>query len=317
MADRRESKRRPQPSRASSPGSVAPSQRSPGGLAPGLWLVATPIGNASDITLRALDVLRKADVIACEDTRRTRKLMDIHAIPLNGRRLISYNDRNGAGRRPQIEALLAENASIAYASDAGTPMIADPGYRLVEVARELGAPVQAVPGASAAITALMVAGLPTDRFLFLGFLPPKTVARRKELEEIAALRTTLVLFESPRRLGALLSDATSVLGATRACAVIRELTKTYEEVRHGTLHDLAEVYAEDPPKGEIVVVVGPPDRNSADQEHSEEDLDRLLSDALRSHSVKEAAKIVADETGHPKRTLYSRAVELSRGFTES
>lgn len=317
MAEHRESKRRPRINRAGSLASVAPSQRSPGALEPGLWLVATPIGHASDITLRALDVLREADAIACEDTRRTRKLMDIHAIPSNGRRLISYNDQNGAARRPQIEALLSEGASIAYASDAGTPMIADPGYRLVEVARAVGAPVHAVPGASAAITALMVAGLPTDRFMFLGFLPIKTVARCRELEDFVTLKTTLVLFESPRRLGALLRDASEVLGASREAAVVRELTKTYEEVRRGTLSDLAESYRDNAPKGEIVVVIGPPDPKATDQELSQDELDEMLGRALATHSVKEAAKIVSDATGHAKRALYARAVELSRGFTET
>ena len=243
--------------------------------------------------------------------------MDIHAIPSNGRRLISYNDQNGAARRPQIEALLSEGASIAYASDAGTPMIADPGYRLVEVARAVGAPVHAVPGASAAITALMVAGLPTDRFMFLGFLPIKTVARCRELEDFVTLKTTLVLFESPRRLGALLRDASEVLGASREAAVVRELTKTYEEVRRGTLSDLAVSYRDNAPKGEIVVVIGPPDPKATDQELSQDELDEMLGRALATHSVREAAKIVSDATGHAKRALYARAVELSRGFTET
>ncbi|HLS18250.1 MAG TPA: 16S rRNA (cytidine(1402)-2'-O)-methyltransferase, partial [Paracoccaceae bacterium] len=208
-------------------------------LAPGLYLVATPIGNAGDITLRALEVLARADVLACEDTRRTRQLMAIHGIGVEGRPIISYHDRNGAARRPQIMRFLEQGMSVAYASDAGTPLVSDPGFRLVEAAHEGGHEVHAVPGASAVLAALSVAGLPSDRFMFIGFLPPRQGARRRVLQELASVPATLIAFEAPHRAPAALADMAEVLGADRSGAMARELTKKFEEVRRGTLGTLA------------------------------------------------------------------------------
>ena len=278
-------------------------------LSPGLWLVATPIGNAADITLRALDVLARADVLAAEDTRRTRQLLDIHGVSLNARKMISYHDRNGAQRRPQILALLAEGKSVAYASDAGTPLIADPGYRLAAEVRDAGYEVHAAPGASAVLTALSLSGLPTDRFLFAGFLPPRQSARRKALSELAAVPATLVFYESPRRVAATLGDMAETLGADRDVALTRELTKKFEEVRRGTLGTLAaELAGQDAPRGEIVLVVGGP---SGTRENDAEDLDHLLSEALQTLGTKDAAREVATRTGLPRREVYARALVLS------
>ncbi|MBY8976683.1 16S rRNA (cytidine(1402)-2'-O)-methyltransferase [Rhodobacteraceae bacterium NNCM2] len=280
-------------------------------LEAGLYLVATPIGNAADITLRAIDVLRRADAIAAEDTRQTRKLMDIHAIPLGGRRLVSYNDMNGAERRPQITRWLAEGLSVAYCSDAGMPLIADPGFRLAEAAIEGGHGLTAVPGASAALTALQLSGLPSDRFLFAGFLPPKSAARQKAVAEWAALPATLIFYESPRRLVACLTDMVSVLGPDRPAAVARELTKRFEEVRRAPLGELLDGYSgEAAPKGEIVLLIGPPGVAET-RETQLASLDDLLIEALRTLSVKDAAKEVAARLDLPRREVYARALELS------
>lgn len=279
-------------------------------LLPGLWLVSTPIGHADDITLHALDVLARADVLACEDTRRTRKLMDIHGISVRGRPMMSYNDANGPARRPEILRRLEAGESVAYASDAGTPMIADPGYRLVEAAHAAGISVHVVPGASAVLAALGLAGLPTDRFLFAGFLPTRSAARRTSLSEVARVPATLVFFESPRRLASAMADLVDVLGGRRDAAVVREATKLHQEVRRGTLTSLAEQYQEEPaPKGEAVIVVGPPEPD----EGGDVDLDELLRDALKSASVRDAAREVAAATGIARKEVYRRAVELSKG----
>lgn len=281
-------------------------------LSPGLWLVATPIGNATDITLRALDVLARAEVLAAEDTRRTRKLLEIHGIPLGNRRMVSYHDQNGAARRPQILDWLGQGRSVAYASDAGTPLIADPGYKLVESAQEAGHRVHAVPGASSVLAALSVAGLPTDRFLFLGFLPTKPGARTKELRKWSEVPVTLVIFESPRRLGATLGEMATIFGDEREIAVTRELTKKFEEVRRGSLGALAEAYrGENAPKGEIVIVVGPPGEDTGSRDAG--DIDDAIRAALQEHSVKEAARLVADEFGLPRRDVYNRALTLKDG----
>ena len=285
---------------------------SPEALESGLYLVATPIGNAADITLRALDVLARADAIAAEDTRQTRKLMAMHGIALAGRPMVSYHDRSGAGRRPQILAWLRQGMSVAYCSDAGTPLVADPGYRLAEAAIAEGLGLTAIPGASAVLTALSLAGLPTDRFLFAGFLPPKRGARKKALGDLAAVPATLVFFESPRRLAASLADMAEVLGGARAAAVARELTKKFEQVRRAPLGDLARQYAaEEAPKGEVVVLVGPPDPAAA-QAASAASLDGELARALATLSVKDAARECAARLGMPKRDVYARALELAR-----
>lgn len=278
-------------------------------LSPGLWLVPTPIGNVQDITLRALDVLTRADILACEDTRRTRHLLDLHGVPVAGRRMVSYHDQNGAARRPQIMAWLEEGRSVAYATDAGTPLIADPGYRLVTEARAAGHAVHALPGASSVLTALCTSGLPTDRFLFAGFLPPKSSARRRALAELAGVSATLVFLESPRRVAAALADMAEMLGANREAVLARELTKRFEEVRPALLGELAATLAAEPaPKGEIVVVVGPPPAGGEDV--AVEDLDAALEKALARMSTKEAARAVADQLGLPRREVYNRALSL-------
>jgi 16S rRNA (cytidine1402-2'-O)-methyltransferase len=279
-------------------------------LPAGLYLVATPIGNAADITLRALDVLGRADALACEDTRRTRVLLEMHGVPLAGRPIVSYHDRNGAARRPQILGWLGEGRSVAYASDAGTPLIADPGYRLVEAARAAGHAVHPVPGPSALLAALSVAGLPTDRFLFLGFLPPRGPARRAALGDVAGLKATLAAFESPRRLAAALADMAAVLGDGRRAAVARELTKRFEEVRQGTLGELAERYAEETPKGEVVVLVAPPAPAGPGASDGLA-LDDALAEALTTLSLKEAVRAVAGRLGLPRRVVYARALEIA------
>lgn len=286
-------------------GAVPPSGR----LAPGLYLVATPIGNARDITLRALDVLGAADLLAAEDTRNTRRLLQIHGVRRDLRSLVPYHDHNGAAARPRLLAALAEGLSVALVSDAGTPLVADPGFRLAAEAAAAGHPVVAVPGASALLAALSVAGLPTDRFLFAGFLPPRRAARRRALEELAPVPATLVFYESPRRLAECLADMAEVLGPGRDAAVARELTKRFEEARRGTLASLAEAYGgEAEPRGEIVVLAGPPVATAA----SPEALDAALGAALEGQSVRDAASEVAASLGLPRREVYARALELSR-----
>jgi 16S rRNA (cytidine1402-2'-O)-methyltransferase len=287
-----------------------PAADRPGPLAPGLYLVATPIGNARDITLRALDVLAAADVLAAEDTRNTRRLLAIHGVrrPPGGV-LLPYHDHNGPAQRPRLLAALAEGRSVALVSDAGTPLVADPGWRLAAEAIAAGHPVTAVPGASAALAALSVAGLPTDRFLFAGFPPPRGAARRRALAELAAVPATLVFYESPRRLAESLADMAAVLGPGRPAAVCRELTKRFEETRRGPLAALAAAAAAAPaPKGEVVVLVGPPAAEAA----SEADLDAALAAALAGQSVRDAAEAVAAALGLPRRQVYARALALGR-----
>ena len=276
-------------------------------LSAGLYLVSTPIGTASDITLRALDILSNADVLAAEDTRNTRKLMDIHGIKLNRRPLLPYHDHNGPAQRPRILAAIRDGKSVAYVSDAGTPLIADPGYRLATDAIKEGLPVTSAPGASALLAALTVAGLPTDRFLFAGFPPVKAVAKSKFLAEFSSVPATLVFYESPRRLSVCLKAMVVAFGGDRRVAVCRELTKKFEEVRRGALSDLASQYGNEPaPKGEIVVVIGPPINEDA----SEQDIDTALRSALKTQSVKDAAKEVAEALNLPRKQLYARALEL-------
>ena len=284
-----------------------PAADRPGPLAPGLYLVATPIGNARDITLRALDVLAAADVLAAEDTRNTRRLLAIHGVrrPPGGR-LVPYHDHNGPAQRPRLLAALAEGRSVALVSDAGTPLVADPGYRLAAEAIAAGHAVTAVPGASAALAALAVAGLPTDRFLFAGFPPPRAAARRRAFAELAAVPATLVFYESPRRLAESLADMAAVLGPDREAAVCRELTKRFEETRRGSLGALAATAGV--PKGEVVVLVGPPLAAPA----SAADLDAALAAALPGRSVRDAADTVAAALGLPRRQVYARALAIGR-----
>lgn len=282
-------------------------RQSSSALAPGLYLVATPIGNLADISLRALDVLAKADLVACEDTRTTRKLLSAHGIKAA---LTSYHEHNAARVRPRLMEHLEYGKAVALVSDAGTPLVSDPGYRLVEAAIASDIAVIAIPGASAGLAALTVSGLPTDRFFFAGFLPAKAAARRRALGELAAVEASLVIYESARRLPAALADMAEVLGP-RQGAVARELTKLYEEVRRGTLSDLADHYAgAGPPKGEVVVVVGPPERGGG-ATLAAQDLDAKLAAALGRASLRDAVAAVAAETGLPRKRVYARALELA------
>ena len=280
----------------------------PDPVPPGLHLVAVPIGAARDVTLRALDLLAGADVLAAEDTRSLRRLLEIHGIALGERPLLSYHEHSSPGVRARLAAALAEGRSVAYASEAGTPLIADPGFRLAAEARAAGAAVRAAPGASAVMAALVVAGLPTDRFLFAGFLPPKRAARRAALAELGAARATLVLYESPKRLAALLGDAAEVLGA-REAAVCRELTKRFEEVVRGPLDALAARFAAEAARGEIVVVI---DRGAAEAP-GEAEVEAALAAAMDRMSVKSAVKDVSERMGVARRQVYDLALRMKDG----
>lgn len=274
-------------------------------LAGGLYLVATPIGHLRDITLRALDVLAAADAIACEDTRVTRKLAVHYGISTP---MLAYHEHNAAAARPKLLARLAAGEAVALVSDAGTPLISDPGYKLVRAALEAGHAVTAIPGASATLAALNVAGLPTDRFFFEGFLPPKSAARRARIAELARIPATLVLFETGPRLAASLADLAAVLGA-REAAVCRELTKLHEEARRGDLAALAADYAAmGEPRGEIVVVIGPPPEEEKPQAAQ---VDEMIRNALTRLSMKDAVGEVAAATGLPRRDIYQRALALA------
>jgi 16S rRNA (cytidine1402-2'-O)-methyltransferase len=269
-----------------------------------LALVATPIGNLGDISARALDTLRKADLIACEDTRVTGNLLAKFDIQ---RPTLPYHDHNAETMRPKLIERLQRGETVALVSDAGTPLVSDPGYKLVREATDAGIAVTIIPGPSAPVAALVLSGLPSDRFLFAGFLPVKTVARRATLMELKAVPATLLFFETGPRLAESLADCHAVLG-DRAAAVARELTKFHEEVRRDTLGALARHYAEaGAPKGEIVVVIAPPDAAA----EPEIDIDIALEQALGEMSVKEAAAMVATASGRPRRAVYTRALEIA------
>lgn len=272
-------------------------------LPPGLYIVATPIGNLSDLSPRAAETLRRADLILAEDKRVTAKLL-AHARAKAP--MATYHDHSREDdRRRALDAIAGR--AVALVSDAGTPLISDPGYKLVRAAREAGIPVFTVPGPCAAIAALTVAGLPTDRFLFAGFLPAKTKARRDAIAELGGVRASLVLYETGPRLGEALADLAAGLGS-RDAAVVREISKLHEDSISGTLAELSERYANAAPKGEIVIVIGPPSERQA----SEEDLDAALHRALADLSPSRAAAEVAEQLGVPKRRAYARALELSR-----
>ncbi len=272
---------------------------------PGLYLIATPIGNLGDITLRALELLAGADVIACEDTRVTRKLLDRFAIKTLS---TPYHEHNAAEARPKLLARLDKGEAVALVSDAGTPLISDPGYRLVREAIDAGYAVTALPGASAVLTGLSLGGLPTDRFFFEGFLPPKQAARQKRIVALATIPGTLVLFETGPRIADSLVDLARGLGH-REAAICRELTKLHEEVRRGTLGELAAQYASGAEtRGEFVLVIAPP----LEQEMQAAEFDDLLRHALSRVSVKEAVAEVTIATGKPRREVYRRALELSK-----
>ncbi|MEN5084820.1 16S rRNA (cytidine(1402)-2'-O)-methyltransferase [Bosea sp. TWI1241] len=276
-------------------------------LAPGLHIVATPIGNLRDISFRALATLAAADAVLAEDTRTSKTLLAHYGITTP---LMPYHEHNAAQMRPKILSRLREGGRLALISDAGTPLVSDPGYKLVADLVAEGLPVTGIPGPSAVLAALVLAGLPTDRFFFEGFLPPKSAARKGRLTELAAVPGTLVFFESPRRLAEMLEDAAAVLGP-RPGAVARELTKYHETVRRGPLPELAQHYAEaEEARGEIVVIIGRPEAGIAGADAGS--LDEALRAALARVSLKEAVAQVAAATGQPRRVVYARALELTR-----
>ncbi len=275
-------------------------------LDPGLYLVATPIGAARDITLRALDILACADVIAAEDTRTARKLMEIHGIAVGGRPMQAYHDHSSAGVRDKILAMLAAGKSVAYVSEAGTPLVADPGYQLARAAIAADLPVKTAPGASAALAALCLSGLPSDRFLFAGFAPQSSGSLKSFLADLAPIRATLILYESPRRVHRLLGVLADILGEGRQIAICRELTKHFEEVLRGTISEVRAQIEGRVLKGEIVVVID----KGQPAVVGEEALKDALRAALADHSVKDAAALVASATGLPKRQVYQAALKL-------
>lgn len=275
-------------------------------LAPGLYVTGTPIGNLKDMTLRAIEVLKAVDRIACEDSRVAGVLLRHFGIDTP---LTTYHDHNAAAVRPKLLQRLAEGEAIALISDAGMPLISDPGYRLVREAQDAGVKVYTVPGPAAAIAALSIAGLATDHFYFEGFLPTKAKARAERLAALKPIDASLIFYESPKRLAVCLAAMADTLGP-REAAVARELTKAFEEVRRGDLADLARHYAEaGPPKGEIVVVVGPPIRQGVDWEA----IEAKLRDLLPDHRLKEAVDLVTAESGAPRRAVYQRALAIKKG----
>jgi 16S rRNA (cytidine1402-2'-O)-methyltransferase len=276
-------------------------------LPSGLYVVATPIGNLRDVTLRALDVLAGADFIACEDTRVTRKLLSRYGISTP---LTPYHDHNAVQARPKILAALAADKAVALVSDAGTPLVSDPGYKLVRAAREAGHMVTAAPGPSATLASLVLAGIATDHFFFQGFLPTRQTAQRKRIDELASIPATLVLFETGPRLAGTLTALAEKLGPRRA-AICRELTKLHEEVRTAALDELAkEYFSREAPKGEIVIVIEPP---TGPTKPAEDQIDELLRGALARLSVKDAVAEVAGASGVPRREVYRRALTLVQG----
>jgi 16S rRNA (cytidine1402-2'-O)-methyltransferase len=278
-------------------------------LAPGLHLVATPIGNLGDITLRALWVLRNVDRILCEDTRVTARLLARYGID---KPLDPYHDHNADRVRPAVLDALRRGDRLALVSDAGTPLVSDPGFKLVREALAEALPVTTAPGPSAALAALVLSGLPPDVFLFSGFLPARSAARRRSLANFSDLNATLIFFEGPSRLAAALSDMAEILG-DRSAAIARELTKRYEEIRHGRLGSLAEHYCgAGPPRGEVVIVVGPPEVAAPADEG---DTDTRLRALLAGRSLRDAVALLAGETGIPRRTLYERALALQNEKT--
>lgn len=273
----------------------------------GLYFVSTPIGAARDITLRALDLLAGCDMIAAEDTRNTRKLLDIHGIALAGRPLLAYHDHNGAKQRPRILAALKEGQSVAYVSDAGTPLVADPGFSLSRAAIAEDLPVFAAPGASAVLAALAVSGLPTDRFLFAGFPPNRSAARKKFFESVKSVSATLVFYESGKRVQSSLIDLVQSFGEEHPAAVCRELTKRYEQVLRGTLGELVAAFeAGAVTKGEFVVVLGPAVKTTA----TDTEIEEALGIAMQTQTTKEAVKTVTARFELPRKRVYDLALAL-------
>ncbi|HWX90424.1 MAG TPA: 16S rRNA (cytidine(1402)-2'-O)-methyltransferase [Rhizomicrobium sp.] len=275
-------------------------------MAAGLYILATPIGNARDISLRALETLKSCDVIAAEDTRVTSKLLSIHGV---SKPLIAYNDHNAPQMRPKILARLAQGELVALVSDAGTPLVSDPGYKLVREAIAAGVHIVALPGPSAVLAGLTLSGLPSDRFLFAGFLPSRSGERKSALEELKGIGATLIFFESAQRLAESLAAMAEVLG-DRSAAMTRELTKLHEEVRRGSLAELAAHYEKaGAPKGEVTLLVGPPPEAAPDIAR----IDAALKAALAFMPVKAAADLIAGLTGAPRKQIYARALELKDG----
>ena len=288
----------------------APASKPEAALAPGLWLVATPIGNLGDVSRRALSVLAAVDRVACEDTRRTARLLARHRVDA---RLVSYHEHNAARVRPALIRALERGDAVALVTDAGTPLISDPGYKLVRAALDADIRVTGCPGPSAPLLALILSGLPTDRFYFGGFPPSRSTARRATLAGLAGLDATLVLLEAPRRLVASLEDMAAVLGP-RPAAVARELTKRHEEVQRGTLVSLARHYgAAGAPKGEVVVVIGGGQGESLQRGLSDAEIDARLDALLAAGTVRDAAATLGAETGRPRREIYARALARARG----
>jgi 16S rRNA (cytidine1402-2'-O)-methyltransferase len=279
-------------------------------IATGLHIVATPIGNLGDITLRALETLAGADIVACEDTRMTHRLMERYGIKAS---LTPYHDHNAEAARPKILAHLAQGASVALVSDAGTPLISDPGFKLVREVCAAGLAVIALPGPSSVLAALSVAALPTDRFFFEGFLPPKEHARRMRIAELARIDATLVMFESGARVEDSLRDLADGLG-TRDAAICREMTKLHEDIRRGPLHELARNASELETRGEFVLVIGPPPADAGIM--NEADLDGLLRESLAHGSVKDAVAQAVEVSGRSRREVYARALALSKAQDE-
>ena len=280
----------------------------------GLHILATPIGTANDITIRALNILRDADILVAEDTRVLRKLMEIHGINLNGRKILSYHDHNGEAQRPKLIALLKEGKVLAYASDAGTPLIADPGFSLTKLAIQNNIRVHAAPGASAVLTALCLAGLPTDNFFFGGFLGSKSSQRIKNLQKIQNLDATIVYYESPKRTLSTLKDISKIFGNDRLISVCREMTKKFEEVIRGTVDQVIdEIKSRHSFKGEVVIVLGPPSK----KEISDEEIYSALQIALQEYRIKDAATQISEQFGVPKKRSYEMALRIKAEFKKS
>ena len=278
-------------------------------LSPGLYFVSTPIGTARDITLRALDILANADVLAAEDTRTLKKLLEIHGIQLKKRSLISYHDHNASKVRPKLLAHLDQGKSIAYASEAGTPLIADPGFSLLTEVLSLKNNVTSAPGPCALIAALTVAGLPTDKFYFEGFLPTNKNQKEVKFRELQFYRGTLIFYESAKRLKDTLVKAAKVFGGDRQGVVCREITKKFEDTRRGGLKELSEFYSDKNVKGEIVLLIAGAVSSIIDQN----ELEQFLKDALKSMSVKDSADTVANALNVPKRDVYQIALKIKSG----
>jgi 16S rRNA (cytidine1402-2'-O)-methyltransferase len=275
-------------------------------ISAGLYFVATPIGSARDITLRGLDLLAGVDVIAAEDTRTARKLMDIHGVPLRQRPVLAYHDHSGDGMRARILAEITAGKSVAYVSEAGTPLVADPGYALGRAVIEAGLPLTAAPGASAVLAALTVSGLPSDRFLFVGFLAAAKVQRETEIAALRDLPFTLIFYESPKRVRDMLVSLAQVMGGQRQAAVCRELTKRFEQVSRGSLAELVAAFDGPAPRGEIVVLVG----RAGATEVGAATVAAALREAMKTMRMKDAATLVAGAMGLPRRQVYQTALTM-------